>query len=135
MSGHSLAQAGAPSLFAALVANPASADLPAYVGPEFGGFMDRWIILWRGDAVIANIEHNMTADTAQEAGELIRQVLDCETCTDDEGEEHPAFDAFLEHEGCDVGRLPDLLQKTVTDIVFRCDCGVLTVVRDRVAAR
>jgi hypothetical protein len=128
MSGHSLAQTGASSLFAATPADPGGADFR----PRIGGCMDRWIVLWRDESGDADHDCHMTADSAAEAVGLIGEVLEGETSTDD-GDGMPALDAFLEHVGCEAAGLPALLQVTVGVIEFRCDDGILTVVRDRIA--
>jgi hypothetical protein len=102
--------------------------------------MDRWIIHWIGDSVVANEQHYMTADSPQEVTELIREVLHGETWTDpddaDEPAEEIAFHVFLVHlcvPHCDEANLPAILHATVSDIEFRCDNGTLKVIRDRVA--
>jgi hypothetical protein len=103
-------------------------DLPTGQGP-------RWVVEWLDDSGDDDRNLLASADSAEEARDVIGRVLTAATVTPEDAEEYggdqtePAYAALVREvfEGDILAGLRSLRE----DITFRCDDGTLTVRRER----
>jgi hypothetical protein len=109
---------------------------PAGTGDDLlSGETHRWVVEWLDDS--GDEDHNLlaSADSAEEARDVIGRVLTTATVTPEDAEElggeqtEPAYAALVR----DVfaGDILAGLRSLREDITFRCDDGTLTVRRER----